>query len=76
MSIDAEPSGSSIDSLDIARRPEIDPEMLAVLAAAVDLAWPRPMVVVAEEPDTMPAWRFSGRWWSRPATVRRDRPRA
>ena len=24
--------------------------------------------------DAAPAWRFSGRWWSRPATSRRDRP--
>jgi hypothetical protein len=59
---------------DIARRPAIDPEILVVLAAAVEEAWPRPRVVVAEEPDTLPAWRFSGRWWSRPASVRRDRP--
>jgi hypothetical protein len=73
VSIDAEPSGSG---LDIARRPEIDPETLAVLAAAVDQAWPRPTVVMVDEPDPLPAWRFSGRWWSRPATVRRDRPRA
>jgi len=59
----------------IARRPEIDPAVLAVLAAAVDQAWPRPrVVVVAAEPPGPPAWRFSGRWWSRPATTRRDRP--
>ncbi len=67
-------SGPSASGLDIARRPGIDPEVLAVLAAAVDQAWPRPRVEVAEERDTLPAWRFSGRWWSRPATVRRDRP--
>jgi hypothetical protein len=60
----------------IAQRPAIDPEVLAVLAAAVDQAWPRPRVVVAAEPGRPPAWRFSGRWWSRPATTRRDRPRA
>ncbi len=59
---------------DISRRPAIDSEMLAVLTSAVEQAWPRPRVVVAEEPDTVPAWRFSGRWWSRPASVRRDRP--
>ena len=59
----------------IARRPEIDPEVLAVLAAAVDQAWPRPVAVAAPAPDRPPAWRFSGRWWSRPATTRRDRPR-
>ena len=58
----------------IAQRPAIDPEVLAVLAAAVDQAWPRPRLVVAVEPIRRPAWRFSGRWWSRPATTRRDRP--
>ena len=58
----------------IAPRPAIDPEVLAVLAAAVDQAWPRPRLVVAVEPIRPPAWRFSGRWWSRPATTRRDRP--
>jgi hypothetical protein len=52
----------------------IDPAVLAVLAAAVDQAWPRPVVVVAEAPAGPPAWRFSGRWWTRPATTRRDRP--
>ena len=60
----------------IAQRPAIDPEVLAVLAAAVDQAWPRPRVVLAVETSPPPAWRFSGRWWSRPATTRRDRPRA
>ena len=55
-------------------RESIDPAVLAVLASAVDQAWPRPVVVVAEEPAGPPAWRFSGRWWSRPATSRRDRP--
>ena len=57
----------------IAPRHEIDPQVLAILAAAVDQAWPRPRVVVAE-PVKPPAWRFSGRWWSRPATTRRERP--
>jgi hypothetical protein len=52
----------------------MDPEVLAVLAAAVDQAWPRPRVILAEETQKPPAWRFSGRWWSRPANTRRDRP--
>ncbi|HEY4946474.1 MAG TPA: hypothetical protein VII19_01160 [Acidimicrobiales bacterium] len=55
-------------------RGEIDPEVLAVLAAAVDQAWPR--VAVARHVEKPPAWRFSGRWWSRPATARRERPQA
>jgi hypothetical protein len=52
----------------------IDPVVLAVIAAAVDQAWPRPRTVVADEERRRPAWRFSGRWWSRPATTRRERP--
>jgi len=58
----------------VSTRESIDPAVLAVLASAVDQAWPRPVVVEAEEPAGPPAWRFSGRWWSRPATSRRDRP--
>jgi len=67
-------AGPLVAGSGIATRPAISPEVLAVLAAAVDQAWPRPRVVLAEEPTKLPAWRFSGRWWSRPATARRDRP--
>ena len=55
-------------------RPEVDPVVLAVLASAVDQAWPRPVTVVAEGSPGPSPWRFSGRWWARPATTRRDRP--
>ncbi len=58
----------------IALRPATDPEVLAVIAAAVDQAWPRPRPVVADDPVKLPAWRFSGRWWTRPAVSRRSRP--
>jgi hypothetical protein len=58
----------------VSERKPIDPAVLAVLAAAVDQAWPRPPVLVTEAPAGPPAWRFSGRWWTRPATTRRDRP--
>ena len=51
-----------------------DPVIAAVLAAAVDQAWPRPVVVVADERQGPPPWRFSGRWWAKPANARRDRP--
>ena len=50
------------------------PEELAAIVAAIEAAWPRPVVVVAEEPERPSHWRFSGRWWSRPTTVRRERP--
>lgn len=50
----------------------LEDEMVAIVAA-VEAAWPRPVVTVAarEEPLT---WRFSGRWWSKPHTVQRARP--
>ncbi len=58
----------------LAPRPEVAPEVMAVLAAAADQAWPRPVVVVDDGPAGPPAWRFSGRWWSRPVVGRRLRP--
>jgi hypothetical protein len=57
----------------IAPRPEIDPAVLAVIAAAVDQSWPR-RVAPADPAPPGPAWRFSGRWWSKPTAVRRERP--
>jgi hypothetical protein len=42
------------------------------IVAAVDAAWPRP--VVATPTETTPRWRFSGRWWTKPIPTRRDRP--
>lgn len=52
-----------------------DEEIVAIMAATEAL-WPRPAVLAAGEPATDRGleWRFSGRWWSRPATARRDRP--
>jgi hypothetical protein len=48
---------------------------MAAIVAAVELVWPRPVVVVEEPPeDTQSRWRFSGRWWVKPIPSRRDRP--
>ena len=47
---------------------------LAAIVAAVELTWPRPVVVAPPAEPPTPAWRFSGRWWSRPVVARRDRP--
>jgi hypothetical protein len=48
-------------------------EEVAAIMAAVEVAWPRP--VIAEEPSpTVSRWRFSGRWWTRPVPTRRARP--
>jgi hypothetical protein len=60
----------------VTQREPIDPAVLAVLAATVDRAWPRPVIAVAAVAAGPPPWRFSGRWWTRPETTRRDRPRS
>jgi hypothetical protein len=50
-------------------------EEMAAIAAAVQLVVLRPVVVAApDEPTASPAWRVSGRWWSRPVQTRRMRP--
>ncbi len=48
---------------------------LAAIVAAVEMAWPRPVVMAPYAgPDEPGPWRFSGRWWSKPSAVRRERP--
>jgi hypothetical protein len=46
---------------------------MAAIIAAIELSWPRPRPV--EPPTPVSAWRFSGRWWTKPINSRRDRPR-
>lgn len=46
----------------------------AAIVAATEALWPRPVVVAEPEPPRRSGWRFSGRWWSVPIPVRRDRP--
>jgi hypothetical protein len=61
--------------------PSISPtpsdEEAVAITAAMEFAWPKP-VMVAESADTSgrraSAWRFSGRWWTKPQITRRDRP--
>jgi hypothetical protein len=56
-----------------ALKPPSDEEAAAI-AVAVEVLWPRPRPAT-EEVETPPtAWRFSGRWWTRPQVARRDRP--
>jgi hypothetical protein len=50
------------------------PEELAAVVAAVELVWPRPVLVEETPPEGPSPWRFSGRWWSRPHLARRERP--
>jgi hypothetical protein len=40
--------------------------------SADEVTWPRP---AAPGPDApLPRWRFSGRWWTKPVPLRRNRP--
>jgi hypothetical protein len=55
-------------------RPVPTDDEAAAIVAAIELAWPRPVVVIEQAVPNTPAWRFSGRWWSKPVPVRRDRP--
>jgi hypothetical protein len=48
-------------------------EELAAIVAAVEVAWPRPVVPPVPSERANP-WRFSGRWWARPVPARRERP--
>lgn len=53
--------------------PDPTAEEVAAIAAAIEVAWPRPSA--GGEVDIEPArWRFSGRWWSKPLPSRRARP--
>ncbi len=54
-------------------RPAPSPETMAAITAAAQLVWPRPAEPDAQNP-VHDAWRFSGRWWAQPITVRRSRP--
>ncbi|MPY92444.1 MAG: hypothetical protein GEV08_05060 [Acidimicrobiia bacterium] len=58
--------------LTVTRGNATDDEVAAIMAA-VEVAWPRPAAValVAAEPAR---WKFSGRWWSKPVPLRRERP--
>jgi hypothetical protein len=58
----------------LAPRPVPDPVVLAVIAAAVDQAWPRPVAFADAADPAHRVWRFSGRWWNKPTPMRRERP--
>ena len=55
----------------VTRGGEPSDEEVAAIVAAVEVTWPRPAVAAAEQPSR---WRFSGRWWSKPVPLRRNRP--
>jgi hypothetical protein len=58
---------------DLTITPSPTDEEAAAIAAALLLAWPeRPGP--DPRPNLDPRWRFSGRWWSRPTPMVRQRP--
>jgi len=54
-------------------RPMPTDDELAAVMAAVEVLWPR-AVLLSADPSVPAAWRFSGRWWSKPLPLRRSRP--
>ncbi len=69
-------AGSPGTPVVVSVRPKPEPAVLAAIVAAVEEAWPRPRPEPDNAGTTRPAWRFSGRWWTQPAALRRVRPRS
>jgi hypothetical protein len=63
---------STISDIVVAAGGDASPEEVAAIVAAIEVTWPR--AVVAPEGETVPRWRFSGRWWTKPVPLRRNRP--
>lgn len=53
--------------------PAPTPDEAAAIVAAIELLWPKPVVVtpIIEHGE---AWRFSGRWWRRDRFGAAERP--
>jgi hypothetical protein len=49
-------------------------EEAAAIVAALSAAMPTGGMIASPLRDRRSAWKFSGRWWARPSTARRDRP--
>jgi len=70
--VSANPTRVSARMVDVSPAPS-DDEVVAIIAG-VEALWPKPVVSIDTGPTRSTAWRFSGRWWSRPVLARRDRP--
>ena len=73
-----DPGAGPADAVDpttgLRPRPQMPPDVLAAVAAAVhQLTAVAPPTARAQD-ATYLAWRFSGRWWHRPLPTRRARP--
>jgi hypothetical protein len=56
----------------VTRGGDASDEEVAAIVAAIEVTWPRP--VAAPAAASAPRWRFSGRWWTKPVPLRRNRP--
>ncbi len=54
--------------------PDPTEDEAVAIVAAMEVLWPRPVIVDEEERRRQTTWRFSGRWWAKPVPTRRDRP--
>jgi hypothetical protein len=61
-------------SADVTIHPLPTDEEAAAIVAAYEALWPKPVVLVGGSERRTPPWRFSGRWWSSPMVLRRQRP--
>jgi hypothetical protein len=66
-----EPAAPGAD-VTVTRGGEPTDEEVAAIAAAVEVTWPR--AAPPSAPEQAPRWRFSGRWWTKPVPLRRNRP--
>ena len=57
-----------------AATPEPTDDEAAAIAAALAVVLSAPIASGWPPVSAAPRWRFSGRWWSKPVPVRRDRP--
>ena len=53
---------ASVGRVDIGGTP--DESEVAAIVAAIEAAWPKPVVVRPRRAPRQTAWRYSGRWWS------------
>ncbi len=68
------PSHRPSDGVEVVGGGEISAEEVAAVVAAIEALWPRPVAATTPPRPPSRAWKLSGRWWSRPLPVRRDRP--
>ncbi len=66
------PAPAVLRGLDVSPLPS--DEEVAAIVAAMEVLWPRPVATAHEPPPRVAAWRFAGRWWTRPVAARRNRP--